>query len=269
MTSAGAGKRARDLIAPLRERSGRSAVVLDIDGTLAPIVERPQGASVPADTRDLLVRLQARYGLVAGISGRRAEDARRVVGVDSLEYIGNHGLERLRPGASEAELDAAFDADRDRVRAFAAGSYSAKLREMGVRLEDKDVIWSFHWREAVDERCARAELELVAAAAESSGLVTHWGRKVLEIRPPVPFDKGTAVQRLLDDGDFDGALYAGDDATDLDAFRKLRKLRARGRLAFVVCVGVSSDEGPREITDEADMTVDGPDGMRELLAALL
>jgi trehalose 6-phosphate phosphatase len=269
MKSAVAGKNAQDLIAPLRAAAGSSALVLDIDGTIAPIVARPEDASVPARIRELMTALQTAYALVACVSGRRAEDARKVVGIDALEYVGNHGLERLRPGASGAEVDPAFGAYRNQVRSFAAASHTASLRGMGVRLEDKDLIWSFHWREAPDERSARAALEQVAAGARNSGLVPHWGRKVLEIRPPVPFDKGSALERLLGENGLEAALYAGDDVTDLDAFRKLRELRTNGRLSHSVCVGVISDEGPPEIADEADMTVDGPGGMGELLAALL
>jgi trehalose 6-phosphate phosphatase len=92
---------------------------------------------------------------------------------------------------------------------------------------------------------------------------------VLEIRPPVPFDKGSALKRLLGEGNFEAALYAGDDTTDLDAFRKLRELSSSGHLSYSVCVGVTSAEGPPEIAGEADLTVDGPCGMGELLEALL
>jgi trehalose 6-phosphate phosphatase len=256
------------LIAPLREIASRAAIALDVDGTIAPIVFRPEDAAVPAETRELLIALQARYALVACVSGRRAEDARRVVGVASLDYIGNHGLERLRAGGARPETHPALDSYRHQVRSFAGDSYGPELRAAGVRLEDKDAIWSFHWREA-DERSVLAGLEEVAAAASSQGLVPHWGRKVLEIRPPLTFDKGTAIARLLTESDVAGALYAGDDATDLDTFRKLRELHSSGRLSHVVCVGVSSVEGPPAIVNEADVTVDGPVGMRELLAALL
>jgi trehalose 6-phosphate phosphatase len=260
---------AQDLIAPLRENRSRSALALDVDGTIAPIVARPEEASVPPDVRELLIRLQAEYGVVACVSGRRAEDARRVVGIDSLDYIGNHGLERIRSGDSQVASESPADSYGAQVRTFASESYAPALREMGVRLENKNAIWSFHWREATGEDAAVAALAEVATAAESRGLVAHWGRKVLEIRPPLRFDKGTALERLLDEGDFDGALYAGDDTTDLDCFRKLRELRSNGGLSHAVCVGVESDEAPPEIAAEADVTVDGPAGMRELLAALL
>jgi trehalose 6-phosphate phosphatase len=260
---------AQELLAPLRDRPDRAVVSCDIDGTIAPIVARPQDASVPARTRELLINLHRRYRLVICLSGRRAADARRVVGIGSLDYIGNHGLERLRPGAGPAETAPALGPQKSAVRAFAAGAYTVELRTAGVRLEDKDAIWSFHWREADDEASARTALEEVAKAAQERGLVPHWGRKVLEIRPPLDFDKGTALADALGEIEVDAVLYGGDDTTDLDAFRRLRALRAGGKVDHVVCVGVTSEEGPPEIAGESDLAVEGPEGFSELLATLL
>jgi trehalose 6-phosphate phosphatase len=98
--------------------------------------------------------------------------------------------------------------------------------------------------------------------------VTHWGRKVLEIRPPVRLDKGRGVERLLRGAGLTGALYAGDDRTDLDAFAALRRLVDEGELQTAVCVGVRSDETPEELEAEADILVDGPAGVRRMLEAL-
>ena len=99
----------------------------------------------------------------------------------------------------------------------------------------------------------------------------HWGRKVLEVRPPVVLDKSLGVSALLSGSDspFAAALYVGDDTTDLDAFRGLRALVQAGTLGRAVCVAVRSEEAPRELIDQADLAIDGPDGVRELLEALL
>jgi trehalose 6-phosphate phosphatase len=255
-------------LAPLRENPERSALVCDVDGTLAPIVASPDEASVPGPTRELLADLNRRYALVACLSGRRAVDARRVVSVDALAYVGNHGLEYLASGSERPEtiLEAASLAPG--VRSFAEAAYTTELREVGVRIEDKESIWSFHWRGAPDAGAARAALERVAESASEQGFAAHWGRKVLEIRPAVPIDKGTAIERLLGRLMLDAALYGGDDTTDLDAFRGLRRLHSEGRLEDSVCVGVSSAEGPVELATEADLVVEGTDGFRELLAGL-
>jgi trehalose 6-phosphate phosphatase len=96
----------------------------------------------------------------------------------------------------------------------------------------------------------------------------HWGRKVLEVRPPVALNKGRGVERLLGETDMSAAVYVGDDNTDVDAFESLRRLTAEGRLQIGLCVGVRSDETPRELEDQADLLVDGPHGVRTLLSAL-
>jgi trehalose 6-phosphate phosphatase len=252
------------LLAPLRESPQRTAVLCDVDGTLAPIAAAPDQAAVPDAARAVLEALARRYAVVGCVSGRRATEARAMVGLDSLTYIGNHGLERLAPGAAEADMDPAIRPLADRVREFATAHLTAELEDLRVALEDKYAIWSFHYRQARDEAAARAALEQVASAALEQGLFPHWGRMVLEIRPTDAVDKGTAIAALLRDRALAFALYGGDDVTDLDAFRKLRSLSG----VEAVCVGVASDEGPSAIATEADLVVDGPEGFRELLEIL-
>ena len=146
---------------------------------------------------------------------------------------------------------------------------TADLRRSRVRIEDKGPIVAFHWRGAPDEEGARAAVDRLATKARSAGLHTHWGRKVLEVRPPVTIDKGAGIRTFLDGTGVQAALYAGDDVTDLDAFRTLDELAAQGQLAHAVKVGVGSEEGPEEITAQADVVVDGTNGVKELLAALI
>jgi trehalose 6-phosphate phosphatase len=120
-----------------------------------------------------------------------------------------------------------------------------------------------------DEDDAEAAVREVAGAAEEAGFQAHWGRKVLEIRPPVRIDKGAGIVSLLRDTDLAAAVYVGDDVTDLDAFRGLGELVEMGRLGTAVRIGVRSDEGPSKLGQEADWMVEGTDGVRELLKALL
>jgi len=115
----------------------------------------------------------------------------------------------------------------------------------------------------------RYEAEPVADAAARLGLVPHWGRKVLEIRPPVEIDKGVAVGALLHEAAIEAALYAGDDTTDLHAFRELRAQAASGDLRHAVCVGVRSDEAPGGLLRDADLLVEGAAGVVELLKLLV
>jgi trehalose 6-phosphate phosphatase len=231
-----------------RSEPRRAAVLLDVDGTLAPIVERPEDAIVPDETRKEVERLAGRYALVACISGRPAADARRIVGLDNVEYVGVHGLES-HPGVPE---------------------YSPQLEKLietvdwPWRVETKaGVTAAFHYREVEDEE-AREAVERVVQTAEELGLAAQRGRKVVEVRPPIDVDKGTATRALLADRGLDRALYAGDDTTDLDAFRGLDE--AALDVAVKVAVG-SPEMNPRLLT-EADFVVDGPGELLFLLRTL-
>ena len=233
-----------DVLARLAGDPQRAAILLDVDGTLAPIVARPEDARVPDDAKRELSRLATSYGLVACISGRTGEDTRRLVQVEGVRYVGTHGLE-LEP-----------EAERWRVpmHEFAA--------TVDWPVEDKGLSVSFHYREAADEEAALEYLEGVAERARVAGLVPRFGRKVLELRPPVQADKGTAVRRLLAESGLGRALYAGDNTTDLDAFGALEGLELGVRVA------VSSDEAPAELVRSADVIVGSPQELLGLLRRL-
>ena len=237
---------AEALFAPLREAPSLSGLVFDVDGTLAPIVPRPELAAVPEETRSQLRRLAAVYLLVACVSGRTGEDAHRLVGVEKITYVGNHGLE-LHPRAHEL---------RGRIARFRTA--------VGLPTEDKGLSLSYHYRQAADEAVTRAQLEAVAERARAEGLDARWGRKVLEIRPTVEADKGTAVRSLLERSGARRALYAGDDTTDLDAFAGLLAVG----LEHAVRVAVASEEGPPELAQTADLVVADPEELAELLRRL-
>src|SRR5689334_9336700 len=243
-----------EAIAPLRADPARAGILLDIDGVLAPIVRHADDAHVPEPTRGPLIAVARRYGLVACVSGRQATTARRIVSLGSITYVGNHGAELLRGGATDVELDAEVAKWRPRVREFAEDAWNDGLRRLRVRAEDKDVIRAFHWRGAPDEDAAEEAVREIAGRAEAAGLVTHWGRKVLEIRPPVALDKGRGVRRLVEEtAAVETAAYVGDDTTDLDAFAALRALVEEGRLRYALRVGVRSDETPAALEERADL----------------
>jgi trehalose 6-phosphate phosphatase len=223
---------------------------------------------VPQLTLSRLSALAERYGMVACISGRQATDARRIVALAAITYVGNHGAEVLRGGEQDVEVDVEIARWTERVRGFAQRALTADREALGVRAEDKASITAFHWRGAADEDAAETAVHEIAASAEAEGLGVHWGRKVLEVRAPVHVDKGQAVERLLRGSGLHAALYVGDDRTDADAFDALRRLHAAGELERVVCVGVREDETPAEIEERADLLVDGTEGVSALLAAL-
>ena len=254
---------------PVRRRPGAGALLFDVDGTLAPIAARAEDAAVPEEVRALLAEVAGRYALVACVSGRRAADARRLVGLDSIAYAGNHGYELLAPHEADARIDPAVASRAEVAATYAAALDREQMERLGVRLEDKGPIQALHWRGAPDETAAAEFVGQVEVDAERDGLVTHRGRKVLELRPVAGIDKGSAVRTLLGEaGGIDAALYAGDDRTDLDAFRALRELADAGHLEAAVCVGVASEEGPEEIRGEADLVVDGTAAIASVLAEL-
>jgi trehalose 6-phosphate phosphatase len=234
-----------DPLALLAAEPERAALLLDVDGVLAPIVERPEDAAVPEETRAELRRLAARYGLVAVVSGRPTRDAEDVVGVAGLRYVGEHGLE-LEPRAAE------------HARALHDFARSVSWPDM----ERKQHSVALHYRSAADVAAARQSLEAVAAKARGQGFRTRFGRMVLEILPPVAADKGTAVRGLLEESGLRRALYAGDDTTDLDAFAALDGLE------LAVRVAVASAEGPQPLRGRADVVVESPAGLLAVLRAL-
>jgi trehalose 6-phosphate phosphatase len=235
---------AADLLTRLAAEPDRAALLLDVDGTLAPIVARPEDAAVPDETRAELERLMRRYALVACVSGRTSEDAARIVGVPGIVYVGEHGLEL----APEAERW------RERLAEFSD--------EVEWPAERKRLSVSFHWRTASDPDAAQAYLERVAERARAADLRPRFGRMVLEIRPPVDANKGTAVRALLEERELRRALYAGDDATDLDAFLGLDGLEIAVRIA------ISSAEAPSDLAAAADLVLAEPAALLELLRQL-
>jgi trehalose 6-phosphate phosphatase len=258
-----------EALGPIRSEPTRAAVLLDIDGTLAPIVRHADDAHVPEATRAVLIEVSRRYALVGCVSGRRASTARQIVAIGTLAYIGNHGGELLLPGATSVQVDPDLSAWAQRVKDFARVADTPQRQRLRVRAEDKEAIAAFHWRGAPDEEAAERAVRDIAQDAQGQGFAVHWGRKVLEVRPPVELSKGLGVATLLRGRSFAAAVYVGDDATDLDAFRGLRGLVEAGELGSALCVAVRSDEAPPELAGEADLTVDGPAGVRALLEALL
>ncbi len=252
------------LLEPLRASPERAAILTDVDGTLAPIVERAEDAAVLPGVREVLVALSERYGLVGCVSGRQAGDARALVGLPGLAYAGNHGLELLLPGEREVRPDPSL-AGRERQAADFLAGIDGRLAESGLRAEDKGAIQALHWRGVEDEAAAESRAHEIAIEAGQAGLEPRWGRKVLELRPVGGGGKDAAVASLLAGEGLDRAVYAGDDRTDLDAFRRLAELREQGDLTRAVRVGVLSPEAPGELAEESDLTVGSPEGWLRVL----
>jgi trehalose 6-phosphate phosphatase len=231
----------------LAAEPGEAGLFLDFDGVLAPIVDRPEDAAPPPETRAELARLVGRYALVAVVSGRAGEDVRKRLGVDGVVCVGSHGLE-LEPQAERwRRVLAAFAADAPWPQ---------------EEIEVKGLAVAFHFRGRPDEREAVRQLDAVAESAREDGLVARYGRKVLEVLPPVGSHKGTAVRRLLEERALRRALAAGDDTTDIDSFAALDGLEVAVRVA------VASAEAPSALLEAADVVVESPGEFLSLLRRL-
>jgi trehalose-phosphatase len=240
-------------------------IMLDVDGTLAPITSHPDLAAVPGETREAIAALARQPGVtVVIVSGRAAADARRVVGVDGVWVIGNHGAELLRPdGGHEVDPGAALYAGAMERTAAALEPVVARVSGGGAWVENKRFTLAVHTRGVADAAVSGLRQAVGNIAAEE-GLSVRDGKKVIEVRPPVPVDKGTAVvalaRRLGALAPGASVLFAGDDVTDEDAFRALR---ASG--GTVVTIQVGSDDG---VGSAAEYRVDDPAAMRTLLIEL-
>ena len=235
------------LLARLTAAPRETGLFFDFDGVLAPIVARPEDAYPPQEARAELARLVGRYPLVAVVSGRAGDDVRARVAVDGVVIVGSHGL----------ELDRQADRWRRQIADF-AGAAAWPPSE----IELKGLSVAFHFRDRADEAAAVVELEALAESAREEGLMARFGRKVLEVLPPVGSNKGTAVRHLLDGASLTRALVAGDDTTDLDAFRAVEDLEHRVRVA------VLAPESPRTLAEHAEIVLGSTSEFLELMRRL-
>jgi trehalose 6-phosphate phosphatase len=245
---------------PVVDDPAHAALFVDFDGSLAPIVLDPAAAAPLPAARAALARLVPVLARVAVVSGRPAAFLRDALAIDGLDYAGTYGLERVVAG--EVTLD---ERVRPFVDAIAQAADEAEAALPGLLVERKgDVAVTVHWRDQPER--GEAVTRWAAEAAPRLGLEAPLrGRMAVELRPPVPVDKGTTVADLA--RGMRTAAFAGDDAGDLPAFAALRALAADGTLASGVSIGVTSDESPPEVR-AADVVVEGPAGLAALFDAL-
>ena len=246
-----------DALGPLRARPCDAAVVVDFDGTLSPIVDDPASARAADGAGEALVALADLYGLVAVMSGRPIDFLRTVVPAEVV-LSGLYGLEVVRDGVRTDHPDAAA------WRAIVAGvaDAAADTGPAGLDVEPKGLSLTLHYRRHPD--IAEAVAAWADAAAARSGLEARPAKMSVELHPPIPADKGTALEALA--AGFRAVCYVGDDRGDLPAFDALDRMAGRG--VHCVRVAVDSDEAPAELLARADLVVDGPSAAVALLRRL-
>jgi trehalose 6-phosphate phosphatase len=242
--------------------SGRAGLVTDIDGTISPIVAGGEEAQVLPRAKHALERLKHRLTLVAVVSGRAVGEARQMVDVDGLTYVGNHGLEIWTPHGPRLVPEA-----RPWVPRLAAvlEQIQREYTQPGVLIENKGATASLHYRGAADpDRTRRELLEILARRAIPGGLRVEEGRMVINLLPPLTVTKGSAVIWLVRKHHLDRLVYLGDDVTDAHAFRALAVLRQNGEVR-TLGIGVIAPETPRSVRQLADACVRSVEEVADLL----
>jgi trehalose-phosphatase len=205
-----------------REVKANPVVFLDYDGTLTPIVERPEAAVLAEETRAVL-RLLAQRSPVAVVSGRDLADVRKRVGIPGINYAGSHGFDIAGPSGEHVHGQALAAAPQ--LRAAAEDLARDTARVAGVQLERKRFSLAIHYRRASEADVPAVETAVDRARARHPGLRKTHGKKVFQLQPDVAWDKGRAVLWLLGalglENENVRPIYIGDDVTDEDAFRAL------------------------------------------------
>ncbi len=246
-----------DVLAPFIDRPGQAALLLDFDGTLSPIVDVPADARPLAGANEVLEVLAARFAIVAVVSGRPASFLEPLLPA-GVVISGIYGLETVRDGVRSDHAGAGGWRD-----AVAVAARRAKENgPVGMAVEPKGLSLTLHYRE--HPGLGPAVREWAAAEAQRSGLVMRRARMSFELHPPVAVDKGTAVQNLVTG--VEAVCFVGDDRGDLPAFDTLDRLEARG--VEVLRVAVASAEAPGDLIERADVIVDGPHAVLDLLRKL-
>jgi len=240
-------------------REGPFGLIADLDGTISPLTRTPAEATVRPACRRHLEAIAARAALVAVVSGRTAEEVRRIVGLDDVVCVGLHGFSLSMPPAWSEAAVATYS--------VMARSVLEELRRTltisGIVFEDKGPLMAFHYRPTADPPAARqAILDAIAAAPMGRRFAIHEGKMFVELRPPVPsVNKGAAVRHLAAQHRLHSVVCLGDDVTDIDAFHAVRESADFRGLS----VAVASAETPPEVLEAADYRLEGVDRVEWLL----
>ena len=251
---------ARDVLA-----EAPAGLLTDFDGTISPIVSDPSLARLVTGAGGALAALAERLEVVAVITGRTPQDARRLAGVPAILIAGNHGMEWLEPDQSEP------------APAPGAAGISERLEEVlgripelpGVVPEHKGISASVHYRNAPDPDAARSSIVEALGDVEAQGLWLNHGRMIVEVRPVGLGDKGSAARAIVERFGLRGVVVMGDDATDLDMFRAVDDLRSAGSLrGAIIGVGGAAGEVLPALVEACDVVLADPTEVGELLSVL-
>ncbi len=226
-----------------------TAIITDIDGTISEIVPTPGEAVVNADMKQAIVKLKEKFKLVGVISGRSVYKAQEMVGVDGILYVGNHGMEYIFDG--EYFLVPEVKEYLSQIKQC-GGQLNEELCHIpGILFEDKGICHSIHYRQCNNPEMVRSKIiKSIQNSPHSKNLQISEGRKLVELKPPSSYDKGTIINKIIEEYDLKKIIYLGDDITDVDAFKRLNELE-KDQIIRSVSVLVISKEIPTHIKNSA------------------
>lgn len=217
-----------------------TAIITDIDGTISEIAPTPEDAIVTESMRSELIKIKENFGLLAVISGRSAHNAQKMVGIEDILYVGNHGLEYI----FNEEYQVADEVKKylPQIKKSAAKINEELCNIPDILFEDKEICYSIHFRQCNEPEHVREEIiKSIKKSPESKNLQISEGRKLVELKPPSSYDKGTIIHRIIEDHNLRKVIYLGDDITDFDAFKKLKELENKGKIQGTSILVVSSE----------------------------
>ncbi len=249
-------------------KNDKTSILTDIDGTISEIATTPEDAVVTPSMQKLLFKLKEKFQMVGVISGRSAVNAKSMVGVDGLLYVGNHGMEYVDGNKIFIDPEALkYLADiKKSVDKLKNGELS---RINGLMFEDKGVCIAIHYRQCLpNENVRNRILDAINDSIDIGKLKLTEGRKIVEIKPPISRDKGFIVEKILEKYDLNRVIYLGDDVTDFDAFLKLKELEKTGKIRMATII-VLSNEIPDYVKSSALFYVKSVDEVQRFFKWLL
>jgi len=218
-----------------------SAILTDIDGTISEIAATPEKAVVTPSMKKELSKLKEKFQMVGAISGRSVQNAKAMVGVDGILYIGNHGMEYVNNGEIFIDPEAVkYLANIKKIAEKLKNSELSKIK--GLMFEDKDICISIHYRKCELQEDARKRImDVINDSIETSELKLTEGRKLVELKPPISRNKGFIVEKIIEKYDLNRVIYLGDDVTDFDAFKKLKELEKTSKIRTASILVLSSE----------------------------
>jgi trehalose 6-phosphate phosphatase len=235
----------------------QTAIITDIDGTISEIVLTPMEAVVSEDMRNIIKKLATKFKFTGVVTGRSIKNALDMLDDMNLIYIGNHGLEQFKDG--KINIEPQVKEYIPLIRRLARNIQRELHNYDCILFQDKELSFTVHYRLCNNgDEIRKIALDTIFGIKESKLLKIAEGRKVIEIRPPVGYDKGTILQKLIFDNNIKKIIYLGDDITDLDAFNKLNELKRENKIETVSIIVISS-ETPDYIKESVNFYVNSVD----------